>query len=97
MALTRVSGNIIQSPLTVGISTNSIYVGTVGSGVTINSSGINASGVITATTFVGDGAALTGLARTLTIGVRAGAAVTFNITGSSFNVSARSGSVPINV
>ena len=35
--------------------------------------------------------------RTLTIGVRSGAAVTFSISGSSFNVSARSGNVAIDV
>ena len=35
--------------------------------------------------------------RTLTIGVRSGAAVTFSISGGSFNVSARSGNVAIDV
>ena len=37
------------------------------------------------------------IAKQLTIGVRVGAAVTFNLTGSSFDVSGRSGNVPINV
>ena len=35
--------------------------------------------------------------RTLTIGVRSGTAVTFSISGGSFNVSARSGNVAIDV
>jgi hypothetical protein len=35
--------------------------------------------------------------RTLTIGVRSGVAVTFSISGGSFNVSARSGNVAIDV
>lgn len=86
MALTKVGGSILQP-------------------------GIVVSGVVTATSFVGsvnasqltgslpaiDGSALTGLTKTLTIGVRVGAAVTFNVTGSSFNVSARSGNVSISV
>jgi len=59
--------------------------------------GLVISGVVTATSFVGDASSLTGLTKTLTVGVRVGAAVTFNITGSSFNVSARSGNVSISV
>ncbi len=53
------------------------------------------AGVITATSFVGSGAALTGLDKQITIGMRAGAAVTFAATGSSFNVFSRSGNIPI--
>ena len=59
--------------------------------------GLVISGVVTATSFVGNASGLTGLTKTLTVGVRVGAAVTFNITGSSFNVSARSGNVSISV
>jgi len=60
MALTKVSGDIIQNPLNVGIVTATSVI--IGSGVTITSSGILASaGVITATSFVGDGSNLTGV------------------------------------
>ena len=55
------------------------------------------AGVITATSFVGSGAALTGLDKQITIGMRAGVAVTFAATGSSFNVVGRSGNIPISI
>ena len=58
---------------------------------------VNATGVITATSFVGSGANLTGLSKQITIGVRSGAAVTFAVTGSSFNVVGRSGNIPISI
>ena len=59
--------------------------------------GLVVTGVVTATSFVGDGSALTGLEldKQVTIGMRAGAAVTFSATGSSFNVVGRSGNIPI--
>ena len=41
------------------------------------------------------GANLTGLDKQITIGMRAGVAVTFAATGSSFNVVGRSGNIPI--
>ena len=53
------------------------------------------AGVITATSFVGSGAALTGLDKQITIGMRAGVAVTFAATGSSFNVVGRSGNLSL--
>ena len=53
------------------------------------------AGVITATSFVGDGSALTGLDKQITIGMRVCVAVTFVATGSSFNVVGRSGNIPI--
>ena len=58
---------------------------------------VNATGVITATSFVGSGANLTGLSKQITIGVRSGAAVTFAVTGSSFNVVGRSCNIPISI
>ena len=57
--------------------------------------GLVVTGVVTATSFVGDGSALTGLDKQVTIGMRVGAAVTFTATGSSFNVVGRSGNIPI--
>ena len=59
--------------------------------------GIVVTGVTTSTSFVGSGSLLTGLDIQVTIGMRVGAAVTFNATGSSFNVSARSGNIPISI
>ena len=55
------------------------------------------AGVITATSFVGSGSALTGLDKQITIGMRAGVAVTFAATGSSFNLLGRSGNIPISI
>ena len=46
--------------ITVGVATATSAV--VGSAVTINSSGVNVSGAVTATSFVGDGSGLTSLA-----------------------------------
>ena len=70
-----------------GLSAASIDVG--------NNIKLGNAGVITATSFVGSGAALTGLDKQITIGMRAGVAVTFAATGSSFNVVGRSGNIPI--
>ena len=55
------------------------------------------AGVITATSFVGSGSALTGLDKQITIGMRVGVALTFAVTGSSFNVVGRSGNIPISI
>ena len=63
----------------------------VGTSITaINFSGATASAPIA-------GLSTVTIAQTLTLGVRTGAAVTFGITGSSFNVSGRGGNVLINV
>lgn len=98
MALTKISGDLVKvgTGLSVGVVTaTTVQVGSattihttgidLGSG-SINSHNINSTGIITATSFFGDGSNLTGLTKTLTIGVRTGAALTTNITGSSFNV-----------
>jgi len=69
----------------------------IGSTGTVTLQNLNVTGILTAASFQGDGSGITGLSKTLTIGVRAGAAVTFNITGSSFNVSGRSGNISIGV
>ena len=132
---------INSSSPTTTLDVNGIISGD-GSGLTnvgIGTQGsVNTSGIITATSFVGSGANLTGvisgvelkqsgssvgtsitainfsgatvsapdsaglstvtIAQTLTLGVRTGAAVTFGLTGSSFNVVNRSGSnVPISI
>jgi len=49
-------------------------------------------GIITATSFVTSDGITLGAAPILTLGVRSGAAVTFNVSGSSFNVVNRAGS-----
>ena len=72
-----------------GLSTYSNQIN-VGSNIKLGN-----AGVITATSFVGSGSALTGLDKQITIGMRAGVAVTFAATGSSFNVVGRSGNIPI--
>jgi len=76
MALTKISGEVIQSELNIGIVTATQV--NVGSAVTIHSGGfivggsdlhstgltvqnLNATGVVTATSFIGDGSALTGI------------------------------------
>ena len=60
----RVTGilTVGSSSITLNGSTNIINVG---NGVTINSSGINVTGVITATSFVGNGSGLTGAGSTV--------------------------------
>ena len=57
MALTKISGEVIQSG--IGLSATSVGIGTQ---VTVDSSGINVSGTVTATTYHGDGSQLTGVA-----------------------------------
>ena len=61
---------------------------------------LTVTGDSTATKYYGDGSELTGVSvsNTLTIGVRVGSAVTFSISGSSFNVIAKGGgNIPITV
>ena len=74
------------------------------SGVELKQSGSSVGTSITAINFSGAtvsapvaGLSTVTIAQNLTLGVRVGAAVTFSITGSSFNVSGRGGNVPINV
>ena len=66
---------------------------TVGTSATVLNFGVGFSSV----TPVRSGITTIETSRTLTIGVRSGAAVTFSISGGSFNVSARSGNVAIDV
>ena len=66
---------------------------TVGTSATALNFGVGFSSV----TPVRSGITTIETSRTLTLGVRTGAAVTFSISGSSFNVSARSGNVAIDV
>ena len=65
----------------------------VGTAATILNFGVGFSSV----TPVRSGISTIETSRTLTIGVRSGTAVTFSISGGSFNVSARSGNVAIDV
>ena len=74
------------------------------SGVELKQGGSSVGTSITAINFSGAtvsapiaGLSTVTIAQTLTLGVRTGAAVTFGITGSSFNVSGRGGNVLINV
>ena len=66
---------------------------TVGTSATVLNFGVGFSSV----TPVRSGISTIETSRTLTIGVRSGAAVTFSISGGSFNVSARSGNIAIDV
>ena len=69
-----------------------------GSSVGTSITAINFSGATVSAPIAGLSTVTVSVSQTLTLGVRTGAAVTFGITGSSFNVVNRSGSnVPINV
>ncbi len=61
------------------------------------STGLQVTGVCTATSFKLSNGEDVGAATQVTIGMRAGAAVTFSATGSSFNVVGRSGNIPISI
>jgi len=93
-----------------GVLTATSFVGSganltgVISGVELKQGGSSVGTSITAINFSGAtisapaaGLSTVTIAQTLTLGVRVGAAVTFGITGSSFNVSGRGGNVPISV
>ena len=77
MALTKISGSILKDPLNLGevsiggtltyqdvTNVDSVGVITARSGIKVLAGGINAVGVITATSFVGSGANLTGITGT---------------------------------
>jgi len=82
MGLTRISGDVVQTPLNVGVVTATTI--NVGTAVTIHTGGfrvgssdlhssgltvqnLNSTGVVTATSFRGDGSALTGIAATTNV------------------------------
>ena len=92
---TRFTGNLV--------SDNNIFSDIVndrvGIGTTTPNSKLQVVGVVSATSYFGDGANLT-IPKFLTIGVRTGTAVTFSISNNTFNVINRSGgstSVSINL
>tara|TARA_A100001201_G_scaffold108520_1_gene92831 strand:+ start:127 stop:411 length:285 start_codon:yes stop_codon:yes gene_type:complete len=60
---------------------------------------LNVVGVVSATSFYGDGSNLQGVAtsKQLTIGVRVGAAITFAVVGTGFTVDGRSAAITIDV
>jgi len=76
------TANIVSTAITTG-TLNVTTSAVIGSGVTINSSGINVTGVITATSFVGSGANLTGIANTANIVSTAITTGTLNVTNSA--------------
>ena len=96
MALGSTISQITKSGLKPGLEFPSLVL----SGI-LTATTVSPGGSITASNkFYGDGSKLTGLqlSKELTIGVRVGAAVTFTVTGSSFNVLNRSGgNVPISI
>ena len=74
------------------------------SGIELQQGGTSVGSAVTAINFSGAtitapnaGLSTVSINQSLTIGVRAGSAVTFNITNSTFNVSGRSGNVVIDV
>ena len=105
------SGSLAASNLTGALPAidGSALTGVIsGIGITGGSSGGSFAGnlgiALTAINFSGAtvsaptaGLSTVTIAQTLTLGVRVGTAVTFGITGSSFNVSGRGGNVPISV
>ena len=101
------SGNINSSGIitAVSFSGSGANLTNVISGVELLQAGSTVGSSITAINFTGAtvstpvaGLSTVSIAQQLTIGVRTGTAVTFGVTGSSFNVSNRAGSnVPINV
>ena len=99
MTKTREASDLINNVYSDFTNTN-VGIGTTNATSKLTVGGdVSISGVVTATTFVGDGSQLSGLSlsKTLVIGVRTGTAVTFSFTSSTFDVSGRSGNIPINV
>ena len=60
------TANIVSTAITTG-TLNVTTSAVIGTGLTLSSSGINVTGVVTATSFVGSGANLTGIANTANI------------------------------
>ena len=100
------SGNINSSGIVtaVSFSGSGANLTNVISGVELKQSGSTVGSSITAINFNGAtvstpvaGLSTVSVAQNLTIGVRVGSAVTFAISGNTFNVPARSGTTVINV
>lgn len=98
MTKTREASDLINNVYS-DFTSNNVGIGTTNATSKLTVAGnVLISGVVTASTFIGDGSQLSGLSlsKTLVIGVRTGI-VTFSFTSSSFNVSGRSGNISINV
>ena len=100
------SGNINSSGIVtaVSFSGSGANLTNVISGVELQQSGSTVGSSITAINFNGatvstpvSGLSTVSIAQQLTIGVRTGTAVTFAISGNTFNIPARSGTTVINV
>tara|TARA_B100001996_G_scaffold240409_1_gene185866 strand:+ start:76 stop:495 length:420 start_codon:yes stop_codon:yes gene_type:complete len=86
MALTKVTERIISDNLSIsGIATAATSV--VGSAVTSNSTGIDIIGIVTATSFKGDGSGLTGVVQSDTPLGNNTASTTFYETDNSVSIS----------
>lgn len=102
MGLTKISGDVIQTPLNVGIVTATGFSGPLTGNVTGDATGLSGTpnlnvGIVTATSFKGDGSSLAGIvtSKNLTIGRRTTSA-TISVVGTGMTISLRSGVGTVN-
>lgn len=85
-------------PLILNTSAGQIQEIASGDVLDLTGNNIANAGIISATSFkLSNGDDITSTVSQITIGVRVGAAVTFPMTGSSFNVVGRSGNISISI
>ena len=108
MALTKISGNVVQqnnftlSGVVTATSFSGPLTGNVTGNVTGNATGLSGTpnlnvGIVTATSFKGDGSSLAGIvtSKNLTIGRRTTSA-TISVVGTGMTISLRSGVGTVN-